>query len=409
LKRGPAAATLLAVVAASCAAPPDEGRTFLLVTIDTLRADHLGAYGYPRGTSPAVDRFAADAVTFTNCVSVSSWTMPAMGTLATGLRPNEHGMIYWHLPLAEVPETLSEVLGEAGVTTAFFGSPIPRLPGLDRGFDRWENHEGDDASAVAAAIAWLGRARGDRFAWVHLLSPHAPYDPLPGTARPDARLAERTVRYDGEIRTTDLYVEKLLRAVAPDAAVLVTADHGETLDERERLAYDHGKYLFEELLRIPCVLRWPGAAPGVVSRPVRLADLPVTVCDWFGVAPPLGSYGVSLRAEPPPDAGPTFAFVAEDEPPADTDRRWSVRGGRFKAVFNLDRDTVRLYDLRADPGETVDVAARFPDEVARRRAALDRWRAAAPTPRIPFGRRFDVGELERLRSFGYVGGGAEGD
>jgi arylsulfatase A-like enzyme len=381
---------------------------FVLLTIDTLRADHLGAYGYPRGTSPALDRFAAQAVTFTDCVSVSSWTMPAMGTLATGLRPNEHGMIYWHLPLADVPETMAEVLENAGVTTSFFGNPIPRLPGLDRGFSRWEIFEGDDAAALAAALDWLQETDGrDRFLWLHLLSPHAPYDPRPGTVRAgDGH--ERTDRYDAEIRTTDLYVDELLARLDGGAAVVVTADHGETLDERSELSYDHGKFLFEELVQIPCFARIPGGAAGIDRDIVRLADVVPTACDWFGVEPPLGSYGTSLlprlhgaRQE---TAGPTFAFVVEDEPPAAKDRRWSVRGDGMKAVFNLDRGSVRLFDLREDPGETVDVAARFPEEVARRRAALEQWLERMPTPRIPFGQRFTPDELDRLQSLGYLGG-----
>jgi arylsulfatase A-like enzyme len=405
----PAAAVLL-LLANSCAGPPEPGRTFLLLTIDTLRADHLGGYGFPDGTSPALDRLAASAVVFTDCVSVSSWTMPAMGTLGTGLPPSEHGMIYWHLPLAGVPETLSEVLDGAGIQTAFFGNPIPRLPGLERGFGTWSTYEGDDAAAVDASIRWLARTGGGRFLWVHLLTPHAPYDPVPQTVRARAGLDPREIAYDAEIRTVDLQVQRLLREVGDDAAVLVTADHGETLAEREELTFDHGKYLFEELLRVPCLLDVPGGGPRIERTAVTLADVAPTVCDWFGEEPPVGSYGTSLlpaasaaagRAAPEP---PALAFVVEDEPPANRDRRWAVRGERWKAVFNVDRDHWELYDLELDPGEESDVAGAHPDILERSAAALGDWRQEHAMPRIPFERRFSPAELERLRSLGYLGG-----
>lgn len=399
----------LLLLASGCAGEPP-GRTFLLLTVDTLRADRLGAYGYPRGTSPAMDRVAARSALFADCVSVSSWTMPAMGTLATGLRPGKHGMVYWHLPLGDVPETMAEALRDAGVKTAFFGNPIPRLEGLERGFDTWETFEGDDRAATDAAIAWLDEAGGDRFVWVHLLSPHAPYDPLPGTARPDAELDPRTVDYDAEVRTVDLHVEALLKAVGPDAAAVLTADHGETLDERAELEYDHGKVLFEELLHVPLAVVVPGAGASVVTATVTIADVPVTICDWFGLEPPRGSYGLSLlparNGDGPAARSPVFAWVVEDEPPQRKDMRWAIRSGTRKAIFNVDRGTAQLFDLDADPGETVDLAGAnaAADEVQAFRDVLDTWRAAHPEPAIPFGRRFRPTELERLQSLGYLGG-----
>lgn len=398
-------AALLA--AASCGEPPP-GRTLLLLSIDTLRADRLGAYGGARGTSPELDRLAAESVVFRDCTSVSSWTMPAMGTLGTGLRPCRHGMVYWHLPLGDVEETLSETLAGAGVRSAFFGNPIPALAGLDRGFAVWETFEGDDAAAVERTVQWLRTTGGDRFVWVHLLSPHAPYDPAPGTARPDPDLDPRTVFYDGEVRTVDRLAGRLLDAVGGAAAVIVTADHGETLDERAELQYDHGKYLFEELVRIPCTVRVPGAAPRVASGAVTLADVPVTVCDWFGASVPAGAYGASLlpavRGDAPEPRGPVFAWVVEDDPPLHTDLRWSVREGRAKVVVDVTKDTARLFDLEDDPQEIHDLAAARPETVERLRADLDAWRRAATVPRIPFEKRFTRSELERLQSLGYLGG-----
>ena len=402
-----AAALAASILAGSCAGPPP-GRTFLLLTIDTLRANRLGEYGCPRGTSPALDRLAASSLLFTNCQSVSSWTMPAMGTLATGLRPNEHEMVYWQMPLGPVAETVSEALAKAGVKSAFFGNPIPSLPGLDRGFEEWKTFEGDDAACVDAAVAYLRRTGGDRFVWVHLLSPHAPYDPVPQLTRPDESMDPRTVAYEGEVRTVDFWTQRLLRAVGDSVAVCVTADHGEALDGRPEIQFDHGSYLFEELIRIPCFLRVPGGRAGICGEELKLADIPATICDWFGAAAPPDAYGVSLlplmHGGTLGPRGLRFARVVEDDPPSRKSIRWSVRSGSRKAIFNLTKDTVRLFDLKSDPGETRDIAAENPAVVETLRTALDAWRAAVPSPRIPFEKRFTPEQLHRLQSLGYLGG-----
>lgn len=407
-RRAPVRVVLAALGSLIGCAPAPEGRTFLLLTIDTLRTNRLGAYGCPGGTTPVLDRFAAEALLFTDCQSVSSWTMPAMGTLATGVRPCEHEMVYWHMPLGPVQETVAEALAERGVKSAFFGNPIPALAGLDRGFDVWETFEGDDEAAVAAAVRHLQRTRGDRFVWVHLLSPHAPYDPLPEMVRSCDAEDPRTAAYEGEVRTVDHWTQHLLEVLPDSAAVCISADHGEALEGREEMQFDHGKFLFEELIRIPCLLRVPGGRTGISKQPLRLADIPATVCDWFDATPPPDSYGLSLlpvaRGGTLGPRGPRFAMVVEDEPPRDKDVRWSVRDGQRKAVFNLTTGAARLFDLATDPGETEDLARARPRELASLRAALDEWREAVPMPRIPFDRRFSPAEQRRLQSLGYLGG-----
>jgi arylsulfatase A-like enzyme len=265
---------------------------------------------------------------------------------------------------------------------------------------------------VDAALDWLGRTGGDRFLWVHLLAPHAPYDPRPGTMRPDRRVHELELRYDAEVRTVDLDVERLLRAVGEDAAVLMTADHGETLDERRELAFDHGKYLFEELVRVPFLLRLPGGRGRIERETVLLADVAPTVCAWFGEQPPVGAYGTSLLewrdGRPAAIDGSlwerTFHFVVGDDPPKQRDQRWAVRDERWKAVYNVDRDEWELFDLERDLLERTDVREENPDVLADRAARLEEWRRARTMPVIPFDQRFTPEEAERLRAVGYLGG-----
>jgi arylsulfatase A-like enzyme len=133
----------------------------------------------------------------------------------------------------------------------------------------------------------------------------------------------------------------------------------------------------------------------------------VTVTDWFGLDAPEGAMGRSLaEAASGADAPPPlrFAWVVEDDPPAHNDERWAVHSGRLKAVFNVDRGTAKLFDLKTDPGETRDLSAERPEDVRRLREALVAWRSRVPRPEIPFDQVFSPEELERLRSVGYLGG-----
>src|SRR5438552_199814 len=247
----------------------------LLVTLDTTRADHLGAYGNRRAQTPRLDQLARDGVLFERAIAAAPITLPAHASLLTGLYPFAHGVRNngTFSLRSEVP-TLTQVLHERGYLTAAFISAfvLDRRYGLANGFDeyddRLENRPGQgelerrgDHTARAAA-EWLKRARGERrplFLWIHLYDPHDPYDP-PSPFR--EAFADRP--YDGEIAFADQalgsildQLERLGRPSRPIVAVV--GDHGESLGVHDEET--HAMFVYESTLRVPLILSWPGHLP----------------------------------------------------------------------------------------------------------------------------------------------------
>ncbi len=328
----------------------------VFVTVDTLRADHLGAYGYPRATSPFLDSIAAAGARFSDAVAPAAWTKPSTGTLFTGLYPSRHGALYHgsSLKLPEGMRTLAEAFRERGyVTAGFVSNPnIKAVFDFDRGFDvffdspvedtltlacirasftgriltslmrhqfNW-NYENDARRINEHVLAWLD-ANHDLpfFLYVHYIDPHVPYDP-PAAYRKQfeqehgfavfnkrAKLVGQDL-YDAEIRYTDdglrELVERIKRLGIWERTLSVfTSDHGEEFFEHEVLG--HGFSLFQAAIRVPLVLHGSGVPAGcVIEEPVQILDLPATVLDLAG-------FGVDRFGD-----GGSFAGALRD-------RRWS--------------------------------------------------------------------------------------
>ncbi|TMB59285.1 MAG: sulfatase, partial [Deltaproteobacteria bacterium] len=325
----------------------------LVVLVDTLRADHLGCYGAAPSPSPVVDRLAAGGLVFEQAVAQSSWTMPSVATLFTGLHPRSHGVVGASADadgaasdpgfLADTLPTLAEHAEAAGITTVgVSASPlVSRATNLARGFETfvefgWDRarHDWPPAAEVNARfLAWLERNRGLRFlAYLHYMDPHDPYTP-PAALRPPAppgvrpavaagqadvlarRLAGAPLSaaevehlrrlYDAEIRAWDAELGTLLdtladRGVADSTIVVLTADHGEEFQEHGRLK--HRIHLYDELLHVPLVIAGPGVRPGRVAEQAQGIDLFPTLAALLGTAPPRGLPGHDLlaaRAEAP--------------------------------------------------------------------------------------------------------------
>jgi arylsulfatase len=328
----------LGALALACAveAPP----SLVIVTLDTTRVDHLSCYGYERETSPNLDRLAARSVRYTRAWSTSSWTLPAHASLFTGLFPSAHGaqfdsegaeltVGFRARVLADRHTTLAELLAERGYRTgAFVGGPwMKRDFGVLQGFEHVDDSlpsgvNGPRASELTdRAIAWLGDTPGDRpfFLFVNYFDPHSPYEPPPGfDTYPHARrpvpdgwwreaLERRQVppqlratlidRYDGEIRSMDAALGRLIEAVdagpGGDRVLwVVTADHGESFGERGWFL--HNGSLTEETVRIPLIIRHPGGdgAGTTSNRTVQLVDVLPIVATELGVPVPAASQGV---------------------------------------------------------------------------------------------------------------------
>jgi arylsulfatase A-like enzyme len=366
-------------------APPN----LVLVTIDTLRADHLPLYGYFRNTSPNLQSFAADALVFERVVAPMATTLPVHVSLFTSTYPARHGVLsnfrHFRRPFVggDSLATVAQQLGGAGYATAAFTSASPLAPetGIDAGFQTYSapplsltdegsvHWRGD--RVTDAALAWLADARPPFFLWLHLFDPHKPYSPPAeyDRFRDEAALRERlrernvapllhakvvdmTNRYDGEILFADAQVGRLLNALRArelfdDSVVVVTSDHGEGLMEHGVPA--HGR-LFNEELFVPLLMRWPGSPAGRVAHTVSLIDvlptlraqteLPLDDAGYDGVdalarerVSALAQRNVSQR-----ERLRTYALV---------DRRWKY--------WHLNDAPDQLYDLEADPFETRNV------------------------------------------------------
>jgi arylsulfatase A-like enzyme/Flp pilus assembly protein TadD len=409
-----------APVAAPAARP-----NVLLVTIDTLRADHLGCYGRAAAVTPTLDTLAGRGVRFATAVAHVPLTGPSHVSILTGRTPLRHGFRDnggYVIP-AEA-KTAADDFRQAGYRTAAFvsGFPLDRRFGFDRGFETYDDHlpRGNDPrrtpyverfadATTDAALRWLAApapGASPFFLWVHYYDPHAPYEP-PGA------LAEqfRSSPYDGEIAFVDSQLARLLAALEGQGQlartlVLVTADHGESLGEHGEGT--HGLFVYDATLRVPWIMSGPGLAAGRVATTVaRGIDVLPTLLDYAGLAPAPGAFafieGRSLRpaAEGREMAdAPAYAesLYAEREFGWAPLHAW--RTARFKLI---DAPRPELYDLDADAGEKTNRVAELSDRAAELRRPLQAALSAAPAPAAAAS--IDPETAARLAALGYVGGG----
>lgn len=429
----------LAAACAACRAPgpgttaPPHARHLVIVTIDTLRADHVGAYGARSAATPHLDGLARDGAMAPEASAHVPLTRPSHVSLFTGRLPSQTG-IRDNISPAVLPAVplLAEVLKQAGFATGAFVSSVvlDASSGLGRGFDVYSDRfEGSGNAAqflstlqrtgdktTAEALAWLEkttvglRPSGRIFLWLHLYDPHDPYQPPEPYA---SRFAGRP--YDGEVAWSDELVGRLDAALARLAlrdttALVVTSDHGEGLgDHGERL---HGFFVYQTTLRIPFFVRGPGVVPGTrLSGTVGLVDTFPSVLDLLGVPAPGDLAGRSLATEL--RGGPALAakpLYAESLVPL-LHFGWSdlrvLREGRWKFIA---APRAELYDLTSDPGEQTNLvtiqAARGEALRSALGQLLDAERAAAARAGPAAAAAASPELLEKLGALGYVGGTA---
>jgi arylsulfatase A-like enzyme/Flp pilus assembly protein TadD len=386
------------------------------VTIDTVRADHLGAYGDREAETPNLDRLAAQGLRFDQAMSAVPLTLPSHATILSGLLPPHHGLRNngaGKFPAAK--GTLATRLSAAGYRTgAFVGSYVlDHRFGLVRGFDRYDDEIARDPAAPGAleaerpgsevvdrALGWL-KENDSRpfFAWVHLYDAHAPYDP------PEPFRSRHAAHpYDGEVASVDAQVGRLLDWIAASGRadrtiVAVAADHGESLGEHGELT--HGFLLYEPTVHVPLIVRVPGVPPRAIAAPVSLADLAPTIGGLVGDPfPAAGLDGRDLSGALRAGKDPAEAdLYAESEYPRVFG--WSgLSALRRKNLKYIEAPNPELYDLARDARESVNLAAAAgrPDLAAR--IALFRRETVAPE-KAPSG---DSESAAKLASLGYIGG-----
>ena len=350
----------------------------IMVFVDTLRPDHMSLYGYARDTTESLDRFSEHAAVFTQARSVAPWTLPSARAIVTGRHPE----------LYEVSETLPSVLGKQGWATAFIAGNVYLSVNFAMAKD-WSFHRvglWPPANEVTDdALAWLDRTEGrNGLIQVHYMDPHLPYqeprsyrrryagdspDGLreafhlrdvrrnPVTKTPEAR-AYIQDRYDNNIRYTFDQVARILERTDDNDIVVVYADHGEEFWDHD--GFEHGHSLFDELLRVPLVVRAPGLPSGRFDVPVSLLDITPTLLDLTGQ--PVGKRdGQSLVPLIRGDANATEGFRNRSQAfgrPLYGQDRWGVLNGPQKWTTHAGQEA--LFDLDADPGEATDLFGRRP-------------------------------------------------
>jgi len=438
----------VALVLAACggeARKPD----VLLVTIDTLRADRLSSYGYERPTSPYLDELAAAGVRFDRAYATSSWTAPSVASLMTSLEPEVHGIERGHLDQgvivkqAVLPDDVAlwpELLRADGYRTygVTANTHLYGRFGFDQGFDRYECVGFVDAPAVVRTVgAWRDEivgGEGPWFLWVHLLDPHGQYRPrkpwigrfspgyrpiwsrmrrviIPdeyrdlGVTRGTPAFEVVNALYDSEIAYTDAAIRQIAAQVglSDDDLVVVTSDHGEEFLDHDR--FGHGTTLYEEVIRVPLIVRLPGAAHAgtVVDAPVSLVDVLPTVLDVLGAPAPAQLQGASLL--PAIEGRDTAERVVVTSlarfKTLETD---SVTQGSWKYIEHRHEPGRRmLFDVVADPGEARDLLASEPERAAELAAILAAHRASNRARRVePAAVDLSTDEFEQLKALGYV-------
>ena len=422
----------LALASASCGGAPEvdlSSHNLLLITIDTLRADRLGSYGYEDGATPHLDRLAQNGVRFENVYSPVPLTLPTHSVLFTGRNPLATGVrINGVHYLDEAAVTLAERFKDGGFDTAAFVAAYVLISrfGLDQGFDEYEDSLAIDdlfrftselrADEVYRRFAgWLER-RGEAndgkrfFAWLHFYDPHLPYDP----PAPYAGEFPRSP-YDGEIAFVDATVGRILddletAGLLDSTAVVVTSDHGEAFGEH--VEQGHGLLTYDETLRVPLILHAPTALPRglTVSEPAGLVDLMPTLLGLFGLEP-AATDGKDLRplldGAQRPGPGLYFESLAGVD-----EKSWAPRTGIVARGHKyIDVPRPELYDLEADPLERRNLLATPDRSAAEMREDLEGRLAdlvaggradAAPS------RELDAEDRRHLAALGYLGSSAGG-
>lgn len=463
--RALALSALAAWTGCAPAEPEPIARNVVLIVADTLRADRLGCYGYPRETSPAIDALARRGTLYEQCRAQGGWTLPSMISMFSGLEVTRR-----ETRLPGTP-TLAETARAAGLATAAFLANETigaEDQGFRRGFDTFVECYGLTARSVADRFRYWLRKRRPRanergfFAWVHLIDPHDPYEPAPRDdlfdgPRPDLpevllrwrgrvedlrrlspkgrddiesamrRMNDESNRYDGEVRSVDAGVARIVRALRQAGelertVVIVCADHGEMLREHEThraivegalrsdgrlkgglqdlFAQGHRAFLYEEVWRTPLLIAGPGFPAGAHRRGLAAnLDLYPTICELLGLRTPAQLAGQSLVGAREPEREYVFGFGHGAI--AVRDRRgmklllepalaWG--GGRG------DPPRPRLFDLRDDPGEVRPLERLRPEDVAELGRVVDEWRRHNARP---VAQAHSAQALRALRRMGY--------
>ena len=391
-----------------------------LITIDTLRADHVHCFGYGAIQTPALDGLARDGIRFAQAFTPSPITNTSHTTILTGLMPSTHGVTGFAAPLADAHLTLAEMLKKKGYHNAgFIGSIILDsknfAAGLDRGFDfydnfprsatgtsRWGRLERRGMVVEQRAESWLNaHPTGPHFVWIHFYDPHDPYEP----PLPYSQIYKDHL-YDGEIAYADsalasfvAYLKK--RGWYDNAIVIAVGDHGEGLGEHHEDT--HGIFLYDSTIHVPLIMKLPGGrgAGKVVEAQVRTLDILPTILGLLRVPQPQRIDGESLQSYFEGNEGGSRTALGETDYPLRFG--WApLRSVRAEGFKFIEAPKPEFYDLRRDPRELQNNYAPWDADVQKFRAVLSEWRSKGP-PSEPSKGAVGQETIDELNALGYLG------
>ena len=422
----------------------------ILISIDCLRADHVGVYGYERNTTPNIDAFARDGVVFETAISTSATTLPTHMSMFTGLTPSEHGANNRQLLSRAVPY-LPELLASAGfqVDAVVSGAYLSQYFGFERGFHSYLSlHQPLASETIDAALRVLERTEGSsRFLFLHVIDPHWPYSPPGDFAErygpvrsnvdrmlhkvlmqipPDgpAEVAQAVDLYDLEVAYADREVGRFLeelkaRDVYEDSLIILTADHGEAFYEHG--SWQHGWTLYEENVHVPLIVKWPGnSRRGRTKQLVSQVDIFATLLEQAAVASP-HSRSTSLTALAAPETSglvrrhAVSEFITNPSEGETPYKKVSLRteARKYIVTFRIGADELavgeitdeEIYDLTRDPGELQNLIVESQSEADSLRRGIHAYLQDARAHRSG-SQGATVNEddtiRERLRSLGYL-------
>ena len=413
----------------------------ILISLDTVRADHLSCYGYKRPTCPTLDKIASNGICFLDASATSPWTLPSHGSMLTGFYPSHLGLhgTYDYQAIPQDVETIASVLSKKGYSTAAFINSffVSEKFAFDKGFDKFvyvpEDQKPQGAAPVINKLAekWVSKHKNEPlFLFLHYFDPHSdyvsqpeyrklflsPYDgPVDGTTAQlvfyragrfamDQNDVKHLVElYDAEVRQLDSQLKNLFEfldrlGLLENNYLMITADHGEEFLDHGGVL--HGKTHYQEIIRIPLIISGPGIPKGLrIQTPASLVDIMPTVMDILSVNTQVKFDGYNLRPLWTKDSGELPDRLIFSENDHDNLKR-SVRYKQYKLHYDLTSKAGRLYNLAVDPGEQIDIAGEqinvFRSLYSKLESFMKKSRKARKVESI------SPEELEKLKSLGYL-------
>ena len=427
---------------------PPQG--IILISLDTLRADHLGIYGYHRNTSPFIDAFAKESVVFENAVVQSQWTLPSHASIMTSLYPSSHGVTEIKDSLSEEHVTLAELLRREGYATGAFtdGAFLRKRFGLNQGFDLYDGERRVGIKEILPKVKkWLEEHKSTPFfLFIHCYDIHAPYDPPPpydsifqdftytGNLSPSTetiwsatweglKINDEDARYfmalyDGGIRYTDEKIGELLSylrdsGLEKQSLIIITSDHGDEFLEHGRLG--HQQLYYRPNLHVPLIVRVPGLPKKEIRirELVQSIDLMPTILELAGLPVHPNVQGRSLlplmkryKNVFNRSLAKVFqSFVKDSQLSYSMEPRfklYSIITEGYQLIYNMDANSIKLFNLERDPLAQNNIAKHQDDTVQQLLEDLKNFNAVKPDSKAP-GMFLDEQTREQLEALGYIG------